>query len=180
MSFESQLTIIIIHYTGLLGLLVSALLSLFMTSRKKKMLFMFLTFLFVGILSFVYYSGILFFIIGIIIVFFFLSLYLFVFQVKLFGDKEKLKRDGKLNNSNTGKVFNILLPLLFSAAIGYLIYAYTYGFLQNITVNKEITITGPSDITRLFLTDHSLVLILMVGLLFISFLWFLIIGLDEK
>ena len=180
MSFESQLTIIIIHYIGFFGLMVSALLSLFMTNRKNKLLFMFLAFLFVGVLSFAYYSGALFFIVGIIILFFFLSLYLFVFQVRLFGNKEKLKQDGKSNNSNTVKIFNVLLPLSFCAAIGYLIYIYTSGFLRNITVTKEITIVGLSDITGLFLTDHSLVLILVVALLFISFLWFLIIGLDKK
>ena len=180
MSFESQLTILIIHYIGLFGLLVSALLSLFMTSRKNKLLFMFLAFLFVGVLSFVYYSAVLFFIAGIIILFFFLSLYLHVFQVRLFGIKEKLKHNKKPADSNTVKILNILLPLLFCTAVGYLIYVYTSSYLRNITVTKEIAIVGFSDITGLFLTDHSLVLILIVALLFISFLWFLVISLDKK
>jgi hypothetical protein len=180
MSFESQLTIIIIHYTALFGLLASALLSLFMKNRRWKLIFMFLSFLFVGILSFVYYSGVLFFIVGMIIIFFFLSLNLFVFQVRLFGNSDKFKKEGKLKNSAAGSIFNILLPLLFCGIIGYLIYVYTSGFLQNIAVIEDITITGLSDITRLFLTEYSLVLILIIALLVMSFFWFLIIGRDEK
>lgn len=144
------------------------------------MVFMFLSFLFVGILSFVYYSGVLFFIIGFIIIFFFLALHLFVFQIKLFGNKEELKKVRKPKNGTAGVVFNILLPLLFCTAAGYLIYEYTSDFLLKATVSEEITIVSLSDITGQFLTDYSLILIFITALLFISFLWFLIIGQGEK
>jgi uncharacterized membrane protein YdbT with pleckstrin-like domain len=115
-----------------------------------------------------------------IIIFFFLSLNLFVFQVRLFGNSEKFKREGKLKNSDAAAIFNILLPLLFCGIIGYLIYVYISGFLQNIAVIEDITIAGLNDITGLFLTDYSLVLILIIALLAMSFFWFLIIGRDEK
>jgi hypothetical protein len=180
MSFESQLTIIIIHYTAVSGLMVSALLSLFMKNIRWKLIFMFLTFLFVVVLSFVYYSVVLFLIVGITFIIFFISLNLFVFQIRLFGNSKRTEREERLKNNSVGVIFNIILPLLFCGIIGYLIYVYTYGFVQGLTVIEDITIIGLSDITGLFLTDCRMILIFIVALLVTSFFWFLIIGRDEK
>ena len=71
MSFLSQLIIIIINYISTAGLLACGLLSLFLKDKKRKLLFLLLAFLFIGALSFVYYSEILFFITGVIVIFFF-------------------------------------------------------------------------------------------------------------
>jgi hypothetical protein len=180
MSFESQLIIIILHYIAVSGLLASALLSLFIKKRRWKLIFMFLTLLFIGVLSFVYYSGVLFFIVGIIIIFFFLSLNIFSSQVKLFGRSEKPKREGRLNNNPAAVVFNILLPFLFCGVIGYLIYVYSYSFIRGMVVVEDVTIASLGDITGLFLNEYGIVAILMIALLVVSFFWFLIIGRDEK
>jgi hypothetical protein len=180
MSFESQLTIIIIRYIAVSGLLGFALLSLFMKNRRWKLIFMFLTFLFVGTLSLVYYSDVLFFIVGITVVFFFLSLNLFVFQVRLFGNTEESERKGISKNSRAGTIFNILLPLLFCGIIGYLIYIYTHGFIQELAIVEDITIAGLSDITGLLLSDYRMILIFIIAMLVVSFFWFLIIGRDKK
>jgi len=178
MSLGSQLILIIIHYISLFGLVISGLLSLILTSKRKKLIFLFLSFLFVGILSFVYYWCILFFIAGIFIMFFFLSLYLFVFQIELFGDKERL--DEKINGNIKGTIVDIILPFLFCAAIGYLIYNYTSDFLQKVSGSGNIFIIGLSDIAGKFFTNYSLILIIIIAVLFVSFLWFIIISLDEK
>ena len=178
MSFGSQLILIIIHCASLFGLAISGLLSLILISKRKKLIFLFLSFLFVGILSFVYYSGILFFIAGIFVMFFFISLYMFVFQIELFGDKERL--DEKLNNNIKGIIVHIILPFLFYAAIGYLIYNYTSGFLQKVSGSGNIFIIGLSDITGKFFTNYSLILIIIIAVLFVSFLWFIIVSLEEK
>jgi hypothetical protein len=180
MSFESQLTIIIIRYIAISGLLASALLSLFIKNRRLKLIFMFLTFLFVGILSFVYYSGILFFIVGITVIFFFLSLNLFVFQVRLFGNTEESERKGILKNSRAGMIFNIILSLLFCGIIGYLIYISTHGFIRELVIIEDITITDLSDIIGLLLTDYRMMLIFIIAMFVMSFFWFLIIGRDKK
>jgi hypothetical protein len=180
MSFESQLTIIILHYIAISGLLASALLSLFIKKRRWKLILMFLTFLFVGALSFVYYSGVLLFIAGIIVIFFFLSLNMFTFQAKIFGKSGKSEREGRLKNNPAAVVLNILLPLLFCGIIGYLIYVYTYGFIKELAVMGDITIVSLSDFTGLLLTDYGMVAVLMIALLVVSFFWFLIIGRDEK
>ncbi len=180
MSFESQLTIIIIRYIAISGLLAFALLSLFMKNRRWKLIFMFLTFLFVGVLSFIYYSGVLFFIVGITVIFFFLSLNLFVFQVRMFGNTEESERKEISKNSRAGMIFNILLPLLFCGIIGYLIYVSTHGFIRELAIIEDITIAGLGDITGLLLTDYRMILIFIIAMLVMSFFWFLIIGRDKK
>ena len=110
--------------------------------------------------------------------FFFMSLYLFVFQVELFSNNERL--DEKLNSNTRGIIVDIILPFLFCAAIGYLIYNYTSDFLQKVSGSGNFFIIGLSDIAGKFFTDYSLILIIMIAVLFVSFLWFIIISLDEK
>lgn len=141
---------------------------------------MFLTFLFVGVLSFIYYSGVLFFIVGITVIFFFLSLNLFVFQVRMFGNTEESERKEISKNSRAGMIFNILLPLLFCGIIGYLIYVSTHGFIRELAIIEDITIAGLGDITGLLLTDYRMILIFIIAMLVMSFFWFLIIGRDKK
>lgn len=178
MSFTSQLIIIIIHYASLLGLLICGLLSLIHTDRRKKLLFLFLTFLFMGILSFVYYSGILVFIIGIFVIFFLISLYLLVFQVEFFGSRAEQDGDRKKDSRIKKAIFDIALPSLFCAGIGYLFYVYTSDFLKKVIISGNIYIVGPADISKQFFTEYGPVLIIVIASLFISFLWFIIISKD--
>jgi hypothetical protein len=178
MSFTSQLIIIIIHYTGLLGLLVCGLLSLIHSSRRKKLLFLILAFLFVGILGFVYYSGILVFIVGVFIIFFLVSLYLYVFQIKFFGIKTDEDRD-RINDSKIKKTIGgVILPVLFCAGIGYLFYTYTSDFLKDAVLSGNIYIAGLGDITRQLFIEFSPILVIVIASLFISFLWFIMISKD--
>ena len=177
MSSGSQLILIIIHGVSLFGLAVSGLLSIIIISKRKKLIFLFLSFLFVVILCFVYYSSILFFIVGIFIIFFFMSLYMLVSQIELFGDGKRV--DEKINSNTKGIIVDIVLPFLFCAAIGYLIYDYTSDFLQKVSGSANILIINLSDITGKFFTDYNLILIVVIAALFVSFLWF-IISLKEK
>jgi len=181
MSFESHLIIIIIHYISLSGLVISGLLALFLAGGRKKLFFMFLSFLFAGILNFVYYSGVLFFIAGIIIIFFFLALYLFVSQVELFNTGQELKKEErKLSRSAAGSVMSVLLPFLLCSAAGYLVYDYTSDFLDKVSGMENISILSLGDIAKRLLSDYSLAVILTISLSFLSFLWFLIMGQEEK
>jgi len=174
----SQLILIIIHGVSLFGLAVSGLLSIIIISKRKKLIFLFLSFLFVVILGFVCSPCILFFIVGIFIMFFFMSLYMLVSQMELFGDEERV--DEKLSSNAGGIIVDIILPFLFCAAIGYLIYNYTSDFLQKVSGSGGILIIGLSDITGRFFTDYNLILIIVIAALFVSFLWFIIISLKEK
>ncbi|HEY4695553.1 MAG TPA: hypothetical protein VIH13_01535 [Candidatus Hydromicrobium sp.] len=178
MSFISQLIMIIIHYASIFGLVICGLLSLILSDRRKKLLFLFLTFLFVGVLSFVYYSGILFFIVGIFIMFFFVSLYLFVFQIEFFGSKTEPDENKRPNGKIKKIISGIVLPFLFCAAVGYLFYIYTSDFLKRVNSSGNIYIVGLSDINKQFFTEYSLILVIVIVSLFISFLWFIIISRD--
>ncbi len=180
MSIVSQLVIVIIHYTSIVGLVISGLLLLILTNKRKKLLFLFLSFLFAGVLSFVYYSALLFFIVGILMVLFFISLYLFVFQMELFGSKTGLNESKISNGVTKNIILSIVLPLLFCAAVGYLIYSYTSDFLKKITNGGNIFIASLSDISKQFFTDYSLILIIVLGSLFVSFLWFITISQEEE
>ncbi|HEY4662857.1 MAG TPA: hypothetical protein VIH07_04180 [Candidatus Humimicrobiaceae bacterium] len=178
MSFTSQLIIIIIHYASLLGLLICGSLSLIHSDRRKKLLFLILTFLFVGILSFVYYSGILVFIVGVFVIFFLVSLYLFVFQIEFFGSKTNEDQDARNNNKIKKTIGGIILPVLFSAGIGYLFYIYTSDFLKDTVLNGNIYIVGLGDISKQFFIEYGPIMVIVIASLFISFLWFIMISKD--
>ena len=177
MSFTSQLIIIILHYASLLGLLICGLLSLIHSDRRKKLLFLILVFLFVGILSFVYYSGILVFIVGVFVIFFLVSLYLFVFQIEFFESKTDEDRDRR-NDNKIKTIGGIILPALFCAGIGYLFYIYTSDLLKDAVLSGNIYIVGLGDINKQFFIEYSPILVIVIAALFISFLWFIMISKD--
>ncbi len=180
MSFGSQLIIKIIHYIGIVGVLICGSFSLFINNKKKKLIFLFLSFLFGGILFFVYYSGILVFIIGIIIVFFYILLYLFVFQSELFENNMQTIVNEKLKHSKKKEIITITLTFLFCSVIGYFIYKYTSGFLNEIAGSETILITTLSDISKQFSIVYGVVIIILAASLFVSFLWFIIIKMEKK
>ena len=177
MSFTSQLIIIILHYASLLGLLICGLLSLIHSDRRKKLLFLIMVFLFVGILSFVYYSGILVFIVGVFVIFFLVSLYLFVFQIEFFESKTDEDRDRR-NDNKIKTIGGIVLPALFCAGIGYLFYIYTSDFLKDAVLSGNIYIVGLGDINKQLFIEYSPILVIVIASLFISFLWFIMISKD--
>jgi len=178
MSFTSQLIIIIIHYASLLGLLIFGLLSLIHSDRRKKLLFLILVFIFVGILSFVYYSGILVFIVGVFVIFFLFSLYSYVFHIKFFEITNNGNRDIRDDSKIKKIIGSIILPALFCAGIGYLFYIYTSDFLKDAVLSGNIYIAGLGDINNQFFIEYSPILVIVVASLFISFLWFIMISKD--
>jgi len=178
MSFTSQLIIIIIHYASLLGLLICGLLSLVHSDRRKKLLFLILAFLFIGILNFVYYSGILVFIVGVFVIFFLVSLYFFVFQIEFFESKTDEGQDRRNDNKIKKTIGGIILPALFCAGIGYLFYIYTSDFMKDVVLSGNIYIVGLGDINKQFFIEYSPILVIVIASLFISFLWFIMISKD--
>lgn len=100
--------------------------------------------------------------------------------MELFGSKTGLDESRMPNGVTRNVILNIVLPLLFCAAAGYLIYNYTYDFLKEVTGSGNIFIAGLSDISKKFLTDYGLILIIIIASLFISFLWLIVISQEEK
>jgi len=183
MSSTSQLTMVILNYIGIFGLLISGLLSIFLTYKRKKLLFLFLSFLFTGVLNFVYYSGVLFFVVGLVMMFFFLLLYLFVFQLEVFRGQESAGIKVNLKVSNKDKALDITTALLFCAGFAYFIYIYTSDFLRIAKTagdSAEILIASWSDIGGQLFAEYGLILIIVAVSLFLSFLWFVAIGGKKK
>lgn len=180
MSYGSQLTTIIIYYTGITGLMICSLLSLFLANKKKKMLFLFLSFIFGGILYFVHYSGVLGFLIGIIMIFFFIMLYLLVFQLEFFGNDKGAGTDKKTDQPKKREIITIITALLFCLAIGYFLYEYTSRFLRDAVINESILVTTLGDVSSQLSIDYGLVIIILAVSLFISSLWIIIIKMEKK
>jgi len=91
-----------------------------MLENKKRMLFLFLVFLFSGTLSFSFYSGILFFAISLIAISFFVLFYLYVAHIEFYL-KEKLaaEKSMAIKDKFAGKILRLVLPLIICLGIGY-------------------------------------------------------------
>ncbi len=183
MSYASQLTIAVMNYISILGLLISGLCSILVIDKKRKLLFLFLVLFFAGVLSFVYYSGVLFFLIGIIAAFFFLLLYLFVLQIEVFGSPEYPEITDSPGGLIKNKILNIIISIFFCAAAGYPVYRYTDRFLKGVKMAEEsgaVPIVGWGDISGQLFTEYSLLLIIITVSLFLSFLWAMAIVVRKK
>jgi len=187
MSFGSQLTITIINYISIAGLLICGLLSFFIASKRKKLILVFFSFLSGGLLYFVYYSGILFFVIGIIILFFFMLLYLFVFQIEFFRNNKQTGLDEESKSSRKKEIIIIVAMLVLCMVIGYFVSGYLYGYLSDLTNHFSEAATGEGtfipalgDISKQISTDYGMVILILAASLFVSSLWFMIIKMEKK
>lgn len=187
MSFESQLTIKIINYISVAGLVIFSLLSFFIADRKKKLIFVFFSFLSGGIFYFVYYSDILFFIIGIVVLLFFMLLYLFVFRIEFFGNGVQAGLNEELKNCRKKDIIIVTSKAIFCLAIGYFIIRYLSGYLSDLADYLKESAAGVSafiptlsDISKQLSTDYGIAILIIVASLFMSSLWFIIIKMERK
>ncbi len=190
MIIDNQLIITIIQYTGVFGLFLSGILALVINDKKKKLIFLFLMYVFAGILSFALYSGFTFFTAGFVFTFFFILLYIAVIQwearrKRSHGqlepeDGQTSKRDRQNGRTTTKNVLNIVLPLLLCSGLGYLIFNSTYGYLAG-TGNQSgdqpynISFTDPGLVIKSIFSSYGPVVVILVSALFITFLWFIVI-----
>ena len=80
MSIESQNIIEIIQYIGFAGLMIPGIAVFFIPDLRKKIILLFILFIFTTILSFVFYSGVLLFIASLAFIFIFALLFLLTEQ----------------------------------------------------------------------------------------------------
>lgn len=161
-----SLVIKIIQYTCISGVFMFSLLSLFVTERRKKLLFLFLMLLFSSIVGFLFYSGILIFLIGIIVMGFFITFCLFVFHAEKYEKKEK-----RLSS----RILNVLLPLVLCFGIGYLFYNYTLEFFTEPGEVKGVSLISFESIISDLYANYLIVIVILILILFVSVLWFILI-----
>ena len=176
MMVQSSIIIKIMQYISISVIFIFAPLSLFIPERKKKVLFLFLVFLFSGILSFSFYSAVLFFLVSLIVISFFVLFYLYVVHMEFYL-KEKFLVEEHLRGKNkfTGKVLNLILPIIICLGIGYLFYYYGFDLFTDYKGIEIGSIASLAGIINGLYADYLVPIIILISILFISILWFILI-----
>lgn len=184
MSVESQKIIEIIQYISFAGLVLSGVIALFLQELRKKMVLIFLMFVFTTIISFVFYSGILLFITGFAAIFVFIILYMIIAQLRRGGispgedtsinegwspGKDAVKKKRKASS-----VLSIVLPILFSGYLGYQIYISTRSYFVEADAGSNISIVSLDRISESLFSEYLLVVLILLASLLAATIWFTI------
>ncbi|MES0340954.1 MAG: hypothetical protein ABUK08_01420 [Candidatus Humimicrobiaceae bacterium] len=182
MSIESQKIIEIIQYISFAGLVLSGMIALFLPGLRRKMVLIFLMFIFTTIISFVLYSGILIFITGFAAIFVFIILYMIIAQLRI-----SMKSPGEDHSTNEGRsvgknavkkkrkasaVLGIILPILFSGYLGYQIYVHTRSYFVEADGGSNISIASLDRISELLFSEYLLAVLILIASLLAATIWF--------
>ena len=184
MSIESQKIIEIIQYISFAGLVLSGFIALFLPGLRRKMVPIFIIFIFTTIISFVFYSGILLFIIGFAAIFVFLILYMIIAQLRSSGkgqggghsgtDGWPGRKNDVKNKLNASTVLSTTLPIIFSGYLGYRIYAGTLPYFVGADGGSDISIVSLDRISGLLFSEYLPVIIILIAALAAAAIWFTI------
>ncbi len=182
MSIESQKIIEIIQYISFTGLVFSGLAALFLSGFRKKMVLLFIVFVFTTIIAFVFYSGILLFVTGFAVIFVFTILHMLTAQLAMTGDGPGKKHSGyadRPDNTETAKkkikisaILNIAIPVLFCGYLGYLIYSNTHSYFEGVDGMADISIISLSQISERLFSDYFPVLLILILAVLTAAIWF--------
>lgn len=182
MSIESQKIIEIIQYISFAGLVLSGMIALFLPGLRRKMVLIFLMFIFTTIISFVLYSGILIFITGFAAIFVFIILYMIIGQLRI-----SMKSPGEGHSTNEGRsvgksaikkkrkasaVLGIILPILFSGYLGYEVYVRTHSYFVEAEGVSNISIASLDRISELLFSEYLLAVLILIASLIAVTIWF--------
>ena len=185
MSIESQKIIEIIQYISFAGLVLSGLIALFLPGLRRKMVLIFIMFIFTTIISFVFYSGILLFIMGFAAIFVFIILYMIIAQLRISGKgpggddsatggwsggEDAVRKKIKASN-----ILSIILPVLFSGYLGYQIYISTRSHFMEADGGADISIASLDRISKLLFSEYLPVVLILITALIAATIWFTII-----
>lgn len=185
MSIESQKIIEIIQYISFVGLVLSGLAALFLPGLRRKMVLIFTMFIFITIISFVFYSGILLFITGFAAIFVFIILYMMIAQLRM--SREGLEGDHSATGGRTdgedivkkkiraSNFLSIILPIIFSGYLGYQIYVSTRSYFVGADGVSDISIVSLDRISKLLFSEYFLVVLILIAALVAITIWFTVI-----
>jgi len=182
MMVQSSIIIKIMQYISISGIFIFALLSLFIPERKKRVLFLFIVFLFSGILSFSLYSSVLFFLVSLIVISFFVLFYLYVVHIDFYlKEKFLIEEYWSGKNKFVCKVLDLILPIILCLGVGYLFYTYTFDLFTEYKEMGVGSIASLASIVNSLYADYLIPIIILISILFISILWFiLILGMSRE
>ena len=185
MSIESQIIIEILQYISFTGLVLSGFIALFLPGLRRKMVLIFIMFIFTTIISFVFYSGILLFVTGFAAIFVFIILYMIIAQLRISGkdpggdyriaDGRSWRKDAFEKKIKASAVFGLILPILFSGYLGYQIYISTRPYFVKIDGGSDISIVGLDRISELLFSEYLLVVLILIASLLAAIIWFTVI-----
>lgn len=169
MSIESQKLLEVLQYICFAGLILPGLAVFVMPDFRKKAICLFIMFIFITVLSFLFYAGIILFIVSTVFIFVFMILYLLTQKV-----------DGLIESGNPDsrrktviiKATEAVVATLLCAGLGYAIFDISTGYFTGVEEIQEIYITSLKDITESVFTGYSIVIIFLIAAAFITFTGF--------
>lgn len=185
MSIESQIIIEILQYISFTGLVLSGLIALFLPGLRRKMVLIFIMFIFTTIISFVFYSGILLFVTGFAAIFVFIILYMIIAQLQMsrkdtggdysIADGQSGRKDAFEKKIKASAVPGIILPILFSGYLGYQIYISTRPYFVEADGGSDISIVSLDRISELLFSEYLPVVLILIASLLAATIWFTVI-----
>lgn len=167
MFLDRQNILEILQYLCSAGLILSSAAVFIMRDVKKKVVSLFFVFVFITILSFIFYAGIMLFIVAFIFVFVFLVLYLLASGISRTAGADLPWKDRKVF---TLKTIKAAIAVLFCLWLGYVINDASAGYFQDIDRGNETYITGLEEISEPLFTTYGIVVIIIIAAIFITFL----------
>ncbi len=176
---NGKLTLEIINYSVLILVFLFGLVSLVLTNHVKKLIFLFLTFLAFGTLSFLFLTGATFILIAMIVIFFNILLFLYVQDIDHFSKRRNYisepelpvrklewKKDWKL-------ITHLTLSILSCVIIGYTFYSYSLNFFKSYKQTGNYTTSKIVEIVANVGSNYGPTLFLIISILVVSVIWFI-------
>ena len=146
---------------------VFVFLSLLLKDNKKRLVFLFLAFLFFGTLSLLLFGGTTIILAGMVIIFFYAVLYLYAMQGEFYGKKYTPPK-----GISGIRVVNLILAVIFCSGIGILFYIYTSGYFEKYVPLESISIINFTSVINELLTNYAAAFLILISILCSMVIWF--------
>jgi len=167
MFVDRQNLLEILQYICFAGLILSVAAVFIFGDLKKKVISLFFIFVFITILSFIFFVGILLFITGFIFIFVFIVLYLLASETMRTTRSYIFK---KRRRKFVLKAGGTTAALLFCSWLGYIIYNIFAGYFPDINPQKDPYILGFGEISVSLFTTYNIVIIIIIAAACITFI----------
>ena len=173
MFIESQKLLEILQYICSAGLIIPGLAVFIISDPRKKVASLFIMFIFITVLSFVFYAGIVLFIANMVFVFVFAVLYMLARETAGRNFAAPLIRKKHIILKMTGYA----AALVFCCALGYIIFFYiSKGSLPAAGEGQEIFIASLEELSTSIFGTYSIVIIIIIAAVLMTLIGFILYG----